>query len=58
MGSLISPGIFTLGSLTVDARNARMSGGGLSDIREGTKVQATGTLQSGTLVATRVEIDD
>jgi hypothetical protein len=58
VGSLLSPGIFTLGSVTVDARNARISGGSLSDIRGGTKVQATGSLQSGTLVATRVEIDD
>ena len=58
VASLLSPGVFTLGGVTVDARNARISGGSLSDIREGTKVQATGALQSGTLAATRVEIDD
>jgi len=56
--SLIAPGVFTISSITVDARNARISGGSLSDIREGTKVQATGPLQGGTLAATRVEIDD
>jgi hypothetical protein len=58
VGSLVSPGIFTVGTVTVDATSARISGGSVSDIREGTRVQATGPIQAGTLVATRVEIDD
>jgi hypothetical protein len=58
VGSLISPGVFTVGTVTVDARSARISGGSVADIREGVKVQVTGPIQAGTLVATRVEIDD
>ena len=58
VASLISPGVFTVGGVTVDARDARISDGSVSDIREGTRVQATGTMQSGVLMATRVELDD
>ena len=58
VGSLVSPGIFTVGTVTVDAKSARISGGSVADIREGTRVHATGPIQAGTLVATRVEIDD
>ena len=58
VASLVSPGVFVVRGVTVDAHNARISGGSISDIREGTRVQATGTMQSGVLVATRVEIDD
>jgi hypothetical protein len=58
VASLISPGVFTVGSVTVDARSARISHGSLSDIREGTRVHATGAMQSGVLMATRIELDD
>ena len=58
VGLLVSPGIFTVGSISVDARNARISGGSVSGLRAGTKVHATGSRQAGMLVATRVEIDD
>ena len=58
VASLISPGVFTVGSVTVDARDARISDGSLSEIREGTRVHATGAMQSGVLMATRIELDD
>jgi hypothetical protein len=56
--SVISPGVFTIGSLQVDARGARFSGGSASSIHQGVQVHATGTIKSGVLTATRVEIDD
>lgn len=52
------PTRFRIGSVVVDASAARVTGGSLRDVKVGTRIHATGTLASGVLTATRVEIDD
>ena len=53
----VSSGVFTVGSRKIDARNAKITGGTLSDIRVGKQVHAYGKYQSSLLVATRVSIE-
>ena len=53
-----APGVYAVGSVVVDARSATVSGGTLATIKPGTKIEASGAWQSGTLVAKRLSIDD
>ncbi len=58
IATIASTGVFTVGTRRIDARSARFSGGSLAGVHVGTRVHATGAMQSGVLVATRVELDD
>jgi hypothetical protein len=51
-----SPGSFEVGGVKVDARAAKLSGGSLPNIQKGTHIRATGTFQSGVLIAIQVVI--
>jgi hypothetical protein len=51
-----SPGLFQVGGVKVDARAAKLIGGGPPSIREGTHIRATGTFRSGVFVAVQVVI--
>lgn len=54
----MGPSQFTLHGNRVDASKAYVSGGKLSDLREGLHVEISGTVQNGIVVATVVEIED
>lgn len=56
--SIVSPGVFYVGSVAVDATRATVNGGTLADIVVGSHVQVHGAIVDGVLVADSVEIDD
>ena len=49
---------FTVNGVAVDASRASVSGGAVSALGNGVRVEVTGTLQAGVLQATRLEIED
>jgi uncharacterized protein DUF5666 len=57
VSAVSSPGVYAIGSITVDARAATISGGTLASISVGSKIEARGAWQGGVLMAKKVEID-
>ena len=58
ISSFVSIASFVVSGQTVNASQAKISNGSTSDLANGRKVQATGVLQNGVLVATSVQIED
>ena len=58
VSSIDASGRFSVGTVMVDASQARVGGGSLGQVRVGMRVEAAGAMKSGVLVATRLEIDD
>jgi hypothetical protein len=54
----MGPSQFTLQGSRVDATTAYVSGGRLSDLREGLHIEVTGVVRNGVVLATVVEIED